>query len=64
MDAFIWQSLASVAISCFTINRVRHFSGLLIDRVSRWPALSEEVDSNCSRYLHDTRHRPSYRHGG
>ncbi|KAJ1358487.1 hypothetical protein KIN20_016920 [Parelaphostrongylus tenuis] len=38
MDTLIWQSLASVAIPGFTINRVCHFSGLLINRVSRWPA--------------------------
>ncbi|KAJ1372589.1 hypothetical protein KIN20_034780 [Parelaphostrongylus tenuis] len=64
MDAFIWQSLASVAIPGFTINRVCHFSGLLINRVSRWPALSAEVDSNSNRYLHDTIHRPSDRQCG
>ncbi|VDM62100.1 unnamed protein product [Angiostrongylus costaricensis] len=37
VDTFIWQSLASVIIPGFTINRFCHFSGFLINRVSRWP---------------------------
>ncbi|KJH40497.1 hypothetical protein DICVIV_13545 [Dictyocaulus viviparus] len=36
-DTFMWQLFASVAIPGFTINRVCHFSGLILNRVSRWP---------------------------
>ncbi|XGW35708.1 hypothetical protein V3C99_019138 [Haemonchus contortus] len=35
-DTFLWQSLASVAIPGFTINRICHFSAAILRRVSRW----------------------------
>ncbi|WKY15993.1 hypothetical protein Q1695_001011 [Nippostrongylus brasiliensis] len=34
-DTFLWQSLASVAIPGFTINRVCYFSAAILKRVSR-----------------------------
>lgn len=37
VDTFIWQSLASVAIPGFTINRICAASLYLLARTTRWP---------------------------
>ncbi|XP_056384637.1 mitochondrial fission process protein 1 isoform X2 [Hyla sarda] len=37
VDTFVWQSLASVAIPGFTINRICAASLFLMGRVTRWP---------------------------
>ncbi|GMT32222.1 hypothetical protein PFISCL1PPCAC_23519, partial [Pristionchus fissidentatus] len=37
-DTFLWQTLASVVIPGFTINRLCHFTAVLLNKTTRLPA--------------------------